>query len=160
MKILKTATYVKRSRFEGEYYSVDKEDVMVDDVLKDEKRKRELGYRSPSIPGAYKAKRPYSTLVDRGRYRSLQDLGSQRGYVEDESDTLRRIQRINKAKERDERLNIDRRDFYNDLTEDELIAISEEVKKYEMRNPGRTITDSMLRFMLRKIKNNLKRKED
>lgn len=157
MRILQTENYNKLASFEGQVYTPDIEENFVGDVVQDVHRKKKTNFYPPRVPSSYKARHPSSVLVDRDTYRGLGDLGRERGYVEDPldvEDTRKKITRIQKAIERGGRLDVDRQDFYNQIGADELQRISDDVEKFERDNPGKVITDSMLRMLLnRKMQN-------
>ena len=151
MKEIITSNYKKKASFEGRVLTPEMEDEFVGDIeIEREKRKRNNFY-SKGVPSAYKARHPYMVSVDRDTHRGLVDLGRERGYVEDSGDISRKLTRIQKAIERDQRLNLDRNDFYNQLSQDELQRISDDVEKYERENPGEIVTDSMLRMLLKRM---------
>jgi hypothetical protein len=155
MKEITTPNYKKiESSFEGQVYSPEMEDEFVGDVEIDNGRRKKNNFYSKGVPSAYKARHPSSVLVDKERYKSLGDLGRQRGYVEDLSnprDISQRLTRIQKAIERDSRIDSDRTDFYNGMGQDELQRIADDVAKFERDNPGRPITDSTLKMLLRRM---------
>ena len=151
MKEIITSNYKKKASFEGQVLTPEMEDEFVEDVVEDKNRRKTNNFYSKGVPSAYKARHPSLNLVDRDTHRGLVDLGRERGYVEDSGDISKKLTRIQKAIERDQRLNLDRNDFYNQLSQDELQRISDDVEKYERENPGEKVTDSMLRMLLRRM---------
>jgi len=153
MKIIKTKKYVE-SAYEGQAYTPEMEDSFVDNVVDDIKRKKRTNFYPKGVPSAFKAKYP-SPVADKDTYRALGDLGRERGYVESPyslQDVRRKRERIQKAIERDNRLDQDRSYTYRNMNADQIEKIIEDVERYEEANPGVKVTDRMLDFIINRNK--------
>ena len=152
MKVIISGKY-KKAEFEGQVYTPDMEDEYVGNVVGDMRKKRRNDIYPQLIPSAYKARHPSSVTVDREGYKGLGNLGREQGFVENPrniQDILMKRRRRQKAIERDIRLDTDRKDFYNQLSQEEIGQIINDVEKYEESNPGKNISDSMINMLLKR----------
>jgi hypothetical protein len=146
MKILVTKNYLnKESAYEGQVLTPDMEDEFVSNVEDENQRRKRTNFytKSPN-----RGKSP-----SRETYMGLRGLGEERGYVEDPlnfQDVVRKRTRIQKALERDRRLDSDRYEHYRDLPPEVVDKTLEDVDRYEMENPGVIVPDRMIRLLLEK----------
>ena len=131
MKTIETNTYLdlKSATFEGQVLTPETEDEFADDILEDNRRKRENNIRPIRVPSFYKARRPSIVApVSRDDY-SIQD------------DAVKR-KRIEKTLEKQRRMDSD----YNDISSPKMLEIMREISRWEKKNK-RKMPPNLVRFL-------------